>query len=141
MDSELDPEYDLDETPDLASMTIAQLKAYASERGFNDLFRNGTKKADYIAWIEGEIRSVASRKKTAKHFENAKNMIIEANARKAKVREQYNTLQNQKAAVQAKINEYKAIPDKTPAQYDKLVACLETMISINDCIYKASQFM
>lgn len=123
--------------PDLDTLTIAKLKELGAERGYNDIWRRGTKRADYIKWIQEqyneEVRKARPDPLTIMMADMRANME-RVREQKAKAAGMLDELMAKKKAVETKIAALESVPEKTPAQYESIIVLLKSLIKLNDII-------
>ena len=123
--------------PDLSTLTIAKLKELGAERGYNDIWRTGTKRADYIKWIQDQYEEEIRRAQPNRLDTMLADMCAnteKAREQKARAASMLDDLTAKKVTVETKIAELESMKDKTPAQYEKIIELLKSLIKLNDII-------
>jgi chromosome segregation ATPase len=124
---------------DLESMRIVDLKELGRERGYNDIWRNGTKKADYIAWINAQH---AEQIRAAQP--NPLNALVDRmREQREHIREQKEYITQKQLEISAKkeclltvIAMLDSKENKTIEEYEGLVKSLKLLMEYNEVLSK-----
>jgi hypothetical protein len=135
--NEVNPNDPAGPLPDLENMTIAALKVFARDREYSDVWRKGTKKADYISWIRDEHVRACHAKKPDPFNHLLDNMRIATKLHKEKldeIRTKKADLTEIRDATIAKIAEIYSKEEKTAEQYEKIISLYILLVKINEGI-------
>ena len=121
--------------PNLDTMTIAQLKEYGKERGFNECWLEGKRKSNYVDWIISQHDIEIDEKKADVAFDNILKNVQNYSNQKDDLKKKLEDYIFKKDELRAKINEELLIPgEKTTLQYQQLIKMYEMLVELTDVI-------